>query len=46
MVGSDQYVSSGSLKYEFPEELSQTPLQLVKINNLQAQVSLQITNGN
>lgn len=46
MVGSDQYVSSGSLKYEFPEELSQTPLQLVKINNLQAQVSLQITKGN
>lgn len=45
-VGSAQYLSSGSLKYEFPRELFQTPLQLIKITNLQAQVSLQIMNEN
>lgn len=38
VASSAQYVDSGSLKYEFPSELFETPLQLVKISNLQAQV--------
>lgn len=35
-----QYLQRGSLKYEFSTELLQTPIQLMKINNVQAQVSL------
>ncbi|XP_061594359.1 vitellogenin-1-like [Cololabis saira] len=35
---SAQYTPRGSIKYEFSTELLQTPLQLIKISNLQAQV--------
>ncbi|TNM87974.1 hypothetical protein fugu_006195 [Takifugu bimaculatus] len=38
VVGSSPYVDSGSLRYEFPRELFQTPLQLVKIVELQKQI--------
>lgn len=34
-----QYLHRGSLKYEFSTELLQTPIQLIRINNAQAQVS-------
>lgn len=37
---SAQYLSRGSLQYEFATEILQTPIQLLKINNAQAQVSL------
>ncbi|GLD50056.1 vitellogenin-like isoform X1 [Lates japonicus] len=33
-----QYLHCGSLKYEFSTELLQTPIQLIKINNAQAQI--------
>ncbi|CAJ1060689.1 vitellogenin-1-like [Xyrichtys novacula] len=33
-----QYQHRGSLKYEFSTELLQTPIQLIKINNAQAQI--------
>ncbi|KAM9848968.1 vitellogenin-1-like [Aulostomus maculatus] len=33
-----EYITRGSLKYEFSTELLQTPIQLVKINNVQAQI--------
>ncbi|KAM4629838.1 vitellogenin-like [Polymixia lowei] len=33
-----EYLHRGSLKYEFASELLQTPIQLIKINNLQAQI--------
>lgn len=33
------YLHRGNLKYEFSTDLLQTPLQLMKINNVQAQVS-------
>nr|AWI62945.1 VtgAa [Scophthalmus maximus] len=33
-----QYLQRGSLRYEFSTELLQTPLQLIKINNAQAQI--------
>ncbi|XP_070764345.1 vitellogenin-1-like [Enoplosus armatus] len=33
-----QYLHRGSLKYEFSTELLQTPIQLIKINNAQAQI--------
>ncbi|XP_035508778.1 vitellogenin-like [Morone saxatilis] len=33
-----QYLHRGSLKYEFSTELLQTPIQLIKINNVQAQI--------
>lgn len=33
-----QYLHRGSLQYEFSTELLQTPIQLFKINNVQAQV--------
>lgn len=32
------YIERGSLKYEFSTEILQTPLQLIKVNNVQAQV--------
>lgn len=38
-----QYIHRGSLKYEFSTELLQTPIQLIKINNAQAQVLFQTT---
>ncbi|XP_076582010.1 vitellogenin-like isoform X2 [Chaetodon auriga] len=34
-----QYLHRGSLKYEFSTELLQTPIQLIKINNVQAQIA-------
>ncbi|XP_070817970.1 vitellogenin-1-like isoform X2 [Chaetodon trifascialis] len=34
-----QYLHRGSLKYEFSSELLQTPIQLIKINNVQAQIA-------
>uniref|UniRef100_UPI0037E8BB2B vitellogenin-1-like n=1 Tax=Semicossyphus pulcher TaxID=241346 RepID=UPI0037E8BB2B len=34
-----QYLHRGSLKYEFSTELLQTPIQLIKINNAQAQIA-------
>lgn len=43
VAGSAHYVDSGSLRYEFPRELFQTPLQLIKIVELQKQVSLHIS---
>ncbi|XP_060889620.1 vitellogenin-1-like [Labrus mixtus] len=33
-----QYLHRGSLKYEFSTELLQTPIQLIKIDNLEAQI--------
>ncbi|XP_056132378.1 vitellogenin-like isoform X2 [Lampris incognitus] len=33
-----EYLHRGSLKYEFANELLQTPIQLIKINNAQAQI--------
>uniref|UniRef100_A0A3Q1JK95 Vitellogenin domain-containing protein n=1 Tax=Anabas testudineus TaxID=64144 RepID=A0A3Q1JK95_ANATE len=33
-----EYLQRGSLKYEFSTELLQTPIQLIKINNAQAQI--------
>ncbi|XP_045904896.1 LOW QUALITY PROTEIN: vitellogenin-like [Micropterus dolomieu] len=33
-----QYLHRGSLKYEFSTELLQTPIQLIRINNAQAQI--------
>ncbi|KAM7011967.1 LOW QUALITY PROTEIN: vitellogenin 2 [Tautogolabrus adspersus] len=33
-----QYLHRGSLKYEFSTELLQTPIQLIKIDNAQAQI--------
>uniref|UniRef100_UPI003AAA2895 vitellogenin-like n=1 Tax=Centroberyx gerrardi TaxID=166262 RepID=UPI003AAA2895 len=33
-----EYLHHGSLKYEFATELLQTPIQLIKINNAQAQI--------
>ncbi|XP_040895473.1 vitellogenin-like [Toxotes jaculatrix] len=33
-----EYLHRGSLKYEFSTELLQTPIQLIKINNAQAQI--------
>ncbi|KAM8746385.1 vitellogenin-1-like [Acanthopagrus schlegelii] len=33
-----QYFHRGSLKYEFSTELLQTPIQLIKINNVQTQI--------
>ncbi|XP_066503871.1 vitellogenin-like [Hoplias malabaricus] len=35
---SAQYMARGSLKYEFATEILQTPIQLVKINNAEAQI--------
>lgn len=37
---SGKYLSRGSLQYEFATEILQTPIQLLKINNAQAQVGL------
>ena len=37
-----EYVHHGSLKYEFGDELLQSPLQLIKVNNIQAQVLSQL----
>ncbi|XP_066503327.1 vitellogenin-like [Hoplias malabaricus] len=36
---SAQYMARGSLKYEFATEILQTPIQLVKINNAEAQIA-------
>ncbi|XP_070687992.1 vitellogenin-like isoform X2 [Pempheris klunzingeri] len=33
-----QYLHRGTLKYEFSTELLQTPIQIIKINNVQAQI--------
>lgn len=33
------YIPRGSLQYEFGSELLQTPIQLLKISNAEAQVS-------
>ena len=33
-----EYLNRGSLQYEFATEILQTPIQLLKINNAQAQV--------
>nr|BAE43870.1 vitellogenin [Pagrus major] len=33
-----QYLHRGSLKYEFSTELLQTPIQLIKVNNVQTQI--------
>ncbi|KAG7327858.1 hypothetical protein KOW79_009464 [Hemibagrus wyckioides] len=35
---SGEYLSRGSLRYEFATEILQTPIQLLKINNAQAQI--------
>lgn len=37
-----EYLSRGSLKYEFGAEVLQTPIQLLKINNAQAQVPVPV----
>ncbi|XP_068616270.1 vitellogenin-1-like [Brachionichthys hirsutus] len=36
--GATQYVHRGSLKYEFSSEISQMPIQLFKVDNVQRQV--------
>ncbi|XP_041646657.1 vitellogenin-1-like [Cheilinus undulatus] len=36
---STEYLHRGSLKYEFSTELLQTPIQLIKITNAQAQIA-------
>lgn len=35
-----EHLARGSLQYEFASEILQTPIQLLKINNAQAQVTL------
>ncbi|XP_076880445.1 vitellogenin-like [Brachyhypopomus gauderio] len=35
---NDQYSARGNLRYEFGTEILQTPIQLLKINNVQAQI--------
>ncbi|KAJ4942878.1 hypothetical protein JOQ06_005390 [Pogonophryne albipinna] len=35
---ADEYLHRGSLKYEFSNELLQTPIQLIKITNLKVQI--------
>ena len=37
-----QYLHRGSIKYEFAAELLQTPIQLIKVTNAQAQVFLEV----
>lgn len=38
-----QYLHRGSLQYEFGSELLQTPIQLLKITNIKAQVLHEMT---
>ena len=37
-----QYLHRGSIKYEFAAELSQMPIQLIKVTNAKAQVILEV----